>query len=165
MYCCMQCLQMYTFYMGPCIYLHVYCSRNIGKYQVSVKHTTVSILIFCYFLLVHTVDPPVLACLFYVYLYRIACVISPCGFQQKSVTLLMVHRLKSTFNTCMWATDTGFGSHSDQKRPRSPSSAVLDVHFTVSVVARIISTDLGMRRRDTRVFSSYLSTQLRRAQT
>ena len=63
----------------------------------------------------------------------------------------------------MWVTDTGFGSHPDHKRPRPPFSTVLDAHSTVSAVAGITAIHLGMGTSDTRVFSSYFSTQLRRA--
>ena len=61
--------------------------------------------------------------------------------------------------------ETGFGSHPKQKRSRPPSSTMLDAHSTVSAVALITSIDLGIGTRDTRGFSSNMSTQLRRVQT
>ena len=65
----------------------------------------------------------------------------------------------------MLSAETVFGLHPDHKHPRSPFSTVLDAHSSVSAVARIISTHLGMGTNDTRFFSSYFRTQLRRAQT
>ena len=68
---------------------------------------------------------------------------------------------------CICVAETGFGLHPDHKHPQPPSSTVLGAHSTVSAVACVISTDLGMctrDTRDTRDFSSNFSTQLRRVQ-
>ena len=61
----------------------------------------------------------------------------------------------------IWVADTGFGSHSDQKRCRPPSSTVLNVHSTVSAVALIISVPLGMMQGFSRLTSALSSGERR----
>ena len=66
---------------------------------------------------------------------------------------------------CIWSAETGFRSHPDHKRSRSPSSTVLDVLSTVSARAGNRSVRVSWYARFTRVRSNNLSTQLRRTRT
>ena len=84
------CVENYDYFLSErfdtCKFLHIYCIivlTNRGKYQVSVKHTTVSILYYCcFYVLVH--DRPILPCIFIfcVDLYQIPGVISPGEFHR-----------------------------------------------------------------------------------
>ena len=66
---------------------------------------------------------------------------------------------------CIWSAETGFGSHTDHKSSRPPSSTVLDVLSTISARAGYRSVRVSWYARFTRVRSNNFSTQLRRTRT
>ena len=70
-----------------------------------------------------------------------------------------------TVSGMILSAETGFGSHTDHKRSRPPSSTVLDVLSTVSARAGYRSAHVSWYARFTRVRSNNLSIQLRRTRT